>query len=196
MNIKHLGSQYGGYYIDVDSVNDGDFVLSLGIGEDHSFDEALRSLKSVNIIAVDPTEKSLAYNNHRNLDYITFINKAIYKEDNCLISLYRNKNPNYVSDSIDKEIKDVGNNSYQVETISIKTLIDKYNPTLIKMDIEGAEYMVYKYCLGVKQICLETHDYRTNRDDSRDKEMVDFFIKNDYRVIHKGNHLFSFLRDN
>lgn len=196
MNIKHLGSQYGGYHIDIDSIDDGDRVLSLGVGTDYSFDEDLRSLRTVNIIAVDPTEKSLIYNNSRNLDYITFINKAIYKEDNCLISLYRNRNPNYVSDSIDKEIKDVGDQAYSAETISIKTLINQYSPTLIKMDIEGAEYIVYKYCLGVKQICLETHDYRTNRDNSRDKEMIDFFMKNDYRIIHQGNHIFSFLRNN
>lgn len=194
MNIKHLGSQYGGYHIDIDSINDGDNILSLGVGTDYSFDIELFNLKTVNIIAIDPTEKSLHHHVNHGPDYIFFINKAVYIEDNCLIDLYKNKNPAYVSDSIDDEIKDVSSDTYQVKTISIKTLVRTYDPSLIKMDIEGAEYLVYEQCFGVKQVCLESHDYRTNRDDSRDKKMIDRFLENGYDLICNNNHTYSFLR--
>jgi FkbM family methyltransferase len=194
MNIKHLGSQYGGYHIDIDSINDGDNILSLGVGTDYSFDIDLYNLKPVNIIAVDPTEKSLQYHIQNGPEYISFINKAVYIEDSCLIDLYKNKNPSYVSDSIDAEIKDVSSDKYQVKTVSIKTLVSTYDPSLIKMDIEGAEYLVYEQCFGVKQVCLESHDYRTDRDDSRDKKMIDRFLENGYDLICNANHTYSFLR--
>lgn len=191
-----MGSSYGGYKVDIDSINDGDTILDLGVGTDYSFSESLYEIKKVNVIAVDPTEKSLMYNAQKKLPYVTFINKAVYTEDNQRIKLHKNLNPSFVSDSIDSLMIDVGNSTYEVDTISITTLIDEYSPSLIKMDIESAEYLVYQQCLGIKQICLETHDYRTSRDNSRDLDLIQFFMFNQYKIIYDENHTYSFLRGN
>ena len=61
MNKQFLGTDYGGWVLDVDSVNDGDTIISGGIGTDISFDREISKLKNVTIIMVDPTEKSHNY---------------------------------------------------------------------------------------------------------------------------------------
>lgn len=184
----------GDYYVDLDYIDNNDTVLDLGVGGDYDFSKTIHSYKQIRVIAVDPTVKALRYNDSVNLDYITFINKAVYLTDNSDLILYRNNNPNFVSDSMDMKIKDVGNQTYSVKTVAIKSLIEKYKPSLIKMDIEGAEYDIYEECLGIKQICMETHDYRTDRDKTRDKKLIDFFIRNDYDLLYSnGVSIYTFL---
>jgi FkbM family methyltransferase len=156
MNILRAGNHYGGYYVDLDSINTNDTILDLGVGEDYSFSEFLHLYRDVKVIAVDPTIKALRYNEDKKLNYVTFINKAVYTLDDEDLVLYKNNNPNHVSDSINPDMKSVGSETYTVKTISLKGLIRKYQPSLIKLDIEGAEYDVYQDCLGVKQVCLET----------------------------------------
>ncbi len=194
MNILRAGNHYGGYYVDLDSINTNDTILDLGVGEDYSFSEFLHLYRDVKVIAVDPTIKALRYNEDKKLNYVTFINKAVYKLDDEDLVLYKNNNPNHVSDSINPDMKSVGSETYTVKTISLKGLIRKYQPSLIKLDIEGAEYDVYQDCLGVKQVCLETHDSMTNQESSRDAIMLDFFKTNGYSIIHSNDKgIYSFL---
>lgn len=194
MNLVKAGNDYGGYYIDLDSVKTNDTILDLGVGKDYSFSEFINLHKDVKVVAVDPTAKALKYNESKKLDYITFINKAVYTSNDENIVLYKNNNPNHVSDSIDPDMKSVGLETYTVKTISLKGLIRKYQPSLIKLDIEGAEYDVYQDCLGVKQVCLETHDSMTNQESSRDAIMLDFFKTNGYSIIHSNDKgIYSFL---
>tara|TARA_R100000005_G_C4914199_1_gene150479 strand:- start:169 stop:759 length:591 start_codon:yes stop_codon:yes gene_type:complete len=194
MNLVKAGNDYGGYYIDLDSVKTNDTILDLGVGKDYSFSEFINLHKDVKVVAVDPTAKALKYNESKKLDYITFINKAVYTSNDENIVLYKNNNPNHVSDSIDPDMKSVGLETYTVKTISLKGLIERHKPSLIKLDIEGAEYNVYQDCLGVKQVCLETHDYKTNRTNERDIVLVNFFKNNGYNVIYSNNkNIYSFL---
>jgi FkbM family methyltransferase len=195
MNILRAGNHYGGYYVDLDSINTNDTILDLGVGEDYSFSEFLHLYRDVKVIAVDPTIKALRYNQDKKLNYVTFINKAVYTLDDKDLVLYKNNNPNHVSDSINPDMKSVGSETYTVKTISLKGLIRKYQPSLIKLDIEGAEYDIYKDCLGVQQICMETHDYNTNRDNQRDVALINFFTSHNYDIFYSnGRNIYSFIR--
>ena len=103
MKLQHLGSNYGGWTIDIDSINDGDTIIDAGLGED----------------------------------------------------------------------------------VSIKTLITDYNPSLIKLDIEGSEYEVLSDCVGVKQICVEFHHNQISTitiNDTMDK--INMLKNNGYTIIH------------
>jgi FkbM family methyltransferase len=194
MNVVKAGNDYGGYYVDLDSISNGDTILDLGVGEDYSFSEFLHLFRDIAVIAVDPTAKALRYNESKNLDYVTFINKAVHVLDNTDLVLYKNNNPNHVSDSINPHMRSVGSETYTVKTISLKGLIQKYQPSLVKLDIEGAEYDIYKDCLGVQQVCLETHDSMTSQESNRDAIMLDFFKSNNYQIIHSnGRNIHSFL---
>lgn len=190
MNIKMLGSDYGGWVIDIDSINEGDTIIGGGVGEDITFEESLLEQKTINVIAVDPTIKSHKFLENKNNSNIELIKKAIEKEGHRSVTIYKNTNPNYVSESISNTHTMVGGDSYEAETISIKELRELYNPSLIKIDIEGSEYNVYKECIGVKQVCIEFHHHcMTDKTLEDTKSVIKDFEDNGYTVIDNRNYI-------
>ena len=157
---RHLGTDYGGWTIDIDDVKDGDTVLDLGLGEDISFSQELAALRKVNIIGVDPTEKSHKYVESLPQSPLTLIKKAVVKDGIETITMRKNRNPSHVSESFLSGHNSVGDDSYEVDGVSIKQLRDLHpNISLIKMDIEGGEYDVIDECLGIQQLCIEFHHF-------------------------------------
>lgn len=184
MNKIYLGTNYGGWEIDIDSLSDGDFVIDAGLGEDISFLEELLKYKNVSIIGIDPTEKSHRYVEKKAIKNFQLIKKAIASKDIEKIKIFKNSNPNHVSESYYSEHQSVNENFYEVDTISFSDIIEKYKPSLIKMDIEGAEYDVLMECIGVKQICVEFHHHcLTNKTIDDTSNIIDTFAKNGYKVI-------------
>lgn len=185
MDKKYIGTDYGGWMVDLDSIKDGDTIISAGCGEDISFDENLLKEKNITIVMIDPTPKSVAYVKPRLKKGMIFIEKALSPISNRKLKIYKNKNPNHVSESLLPSHGMVNEKYHQVDTISIPDLRETYNPSFIKMDIEGVEYNILKDCLGVKQICVEFH-HEALSDKSIDdtKELIDFMCKNGYTVLH------------
>ena len=190
-NRKTIGTEYGGHFVDLGIIPEHSVIIDAGVGEDISFSEELYKLKHVEVVAIDPTYKSYNFMKAKNLSYVTFLNKAIYKNSEEKIKLYRNANPNWVSDSVYSSHNAVGKDYYESETISITDLRKLYpNMSLIKFDIEGSEYDVYEQCLGVPQVCIEFHSFvirdKTKEDDSR---IVDVFQNNGYELIYSGGQM-------
>jgi FkbM family methyltransferase len=190
MNIRHLGTTYGGWTIDLDSVNNGDTIIDGGLGEDLSFDIELCKLKDIRIIGVDPTLKSHQYVEKMNLENFFLIKKAIWSENNEVVKIHKNTNSDWVSESIHSEHINVSEQDfYEVETISLEYLIKTYNPCLIKLDIEGSEYDVIKQALGIKQICVEFHhNHLENKSLEDTLEYISFFEKNGYKILHSTHN--------
>lgn len=191
MNLKYLGTKYGGWLIDIESINDGDTILCGGVGEDISFEEELMKYKNIKIIEIDPTEKSHVYMKGKLKKYknMELIKKAIERSGIENITIHKNKNDNHVSESIFNDHRGVNvNEVYQVETISIEELKKKYNPSYIKIDIEGSEYNVYKELLGVKQISIEFHHHCISTKTLQDtKNVINYFLNNGYLIIDNRN---------
>lgn len=184
MNIQYLGSSYGGWKIDLDSINDGDTIIDGGLGEDISFDIELLKLKKVRIIGIDPTEKSHRFMEGNTQYGIELIKAAIEKEGIEKVEMFKNSNPNYVSESVNSNHSMSKNESYLAPVVNLKNLISEYNPSLIKLDIEGSEYNVYKDCVGVKQICIEFHHHCINGISISDtNNVIDYLKGNGYEVI-------------
>jgi FkbM family methyltransferase len=185
MNIQYLGTEYGGWAIDLDEISDGDVVIDAGLGEDISFLEDLNRTKKVEIIGVDPTEKSHLFVSKRGMPNLTLIKKAIAKKGIGNITMFKNTNPNYVSESYCTDHSSVGEHeSYEVECVSILDLIKKYGPSLIKLDIEGGEYDVLEECIGVKQVCVEFHHHCIeSRTENDMNECLDKLTSNGYKII-------------
>lgn len=190
MNLKHLGTSYGGWTIDIDSIEDNDVIIDAGLGEDVSFDMELSKLKRVRIVGVDPTLKSHNYIEKLKLKNFLLVKKAIWKEDNKKIFFYENSNPDWVSESSYSDHSNVSkDNFHEVETISFNQLIENYKPSLIKMDIEGSEYDVLEQCLGIKQICVEFHHSQLqNKNIEESIKLIELFKQNGYQVIHSTNN--------
>lgn len=195
MNIKKLGTDYGGWSVDVDSIPDNSTIIDAGLGEDISFCKELLKIKKVNIVGIDPTEKAAKYINKNPLNNFNYIKKAITK-DSKQIKMFTNIIPGHVSESFCGGHKSVGDKFYIAKGISIKQLRDKYDDvSLIKLDIEGAEYSVYDQCFGVKQVCIEFHHHCIDGIDiDNTKKIIKQFENRGYNVIaNKGNKEITFL---
>ena len=200
MNFNMLGTDYGGWLVDLDLVEEGSIVISAGVGEDISFDMALIKKKKCNIIGIDPTIKSHKFiENQGNLENFSLVKKALTSKNDDLIELYKNKNPDHVSESVLPNHQGVkGFDYYLADTVNLQSLFVKYeNISLIKMDIEGSEYEVIDSLefipSSVKQICVEFHHFcseKTLEDTHRCIRKIQSFGFKDY-VEKKSHHTLS-----
>jgi FkbM family methyltransferase len=198
MDLKYLGTPYGGWEIDLDEIPEGSVIIDAGLGEDVSFLEDLLRIKSVSIIGIDPTEKSHRFIEEKNLENLTLLKKCIAKEGTDKIQIFKNKNSMHVSESYFKDHHSANESeTYFSECISFRELIEKHRPSLIKMDIEGAEYDVLSECIGVKQICVEFHHHCiSTKSFQNTQECIDKMISEGYRVISNRQDIeFTLLRD-
>ena len=76
-------------------------IISAGIGEDISFDLELIRRKNCQVVGVDPTLKSHKFIEAQS-DLVNFslLKKALDKNEDDVVFMYENTNPNYVSESI------------------------------------------------------------------------------------------------
>lgn len=172
-NVVKLGTDYGGWLIDLDMVPEGSTVISAGVGEDISFDLELINKFSCYIIGIDPTPKSHKFiesqNRLKNLELVmnnfNLTKKALTHKNDDLIKLFKNTNLNHVSESELPDHNAVSQFDYHfAETVDLPFLFTKYdNVSIIKMDIEGSEYNVIENLQyipeSVKQICIEFHHF-------------------------------------
>lgn len=194
MSKVKLGTDYGGWTVELDSINDGDTIIDAGLGEDISFLEELIKIKNVKIIGIDPTPKSHTYVESKNIGSLTLHKMAIAPKGVESVNLFMNNNPNHVSESYLQDHGSVGNSFHTVKCVSFLDMINEHRPSLVKMDIEGAEYDVLQECIGVKQICVEFHHHCLKTRDINDTlRMVRMLEDAGYSVISSNGIEYSFL---
>jgi len=166
LEVRVIGSEYGRCAVVLDLIPFGSTVISAGVGEDISFDLELINSRECNVIGIDPTEKARRYVKKIKNEHFYFMQKALCPQGNKTIRIYKNRNPDHVSDSITPHHHAVSPGEfYEAETISVQDLLQKYNNiSLLKMDIEGAEYPVLNsVCkLDIPQIYVAFHGSITN----------------------------------
>lgn len=164
-NFSLVGTQYGGWCIDLDLIPEKSTIISAGVGEDISFDKELIKLKKCLVLGIDPTAKSAKYISENPQDNFQFINKALsHNLDKTVI--YKNHNPEWVSESTLRSHNMVSEDYYEAESITIHELLKNYdNVSLIKMDVEGSEYDIVSNLkpMEVPQVCVEFHHFCSNK---------------------------------
>ena len=168
LDLRRLGSPYGGWVVSHRPSLTGGVFLSAGAGEDISFDVELADLYSMHGLIIDPTPRAithveavLAANSSRRLepytldgsqpissydlshlkaDALTLIPKALWVDDDG-IEMIPPLNPSNVSHSIHPKHDIGGGDSLHVDTVSPESLAREYGDdvVLMKLDIEGAE---------------------------------------------------------
>lgn len=158
MKLMHLGTQYGGWTIDIDRVPEEGVVLDCGVGTDMSFCEELHKLRpNLKFILVDHTDDSLEFVTKKmNRPWVTFIQAAVAPLGVEELLMFRHKTSGSESCSPGHSFIDT-KNSYKVPVVHLSDLIIKHRPCLVKLDIESAEYGTIQECIGVPQVCCEFH---------------------------------------
>lgn len=143
--LKKFGSNYGGWTVEVDLISDNDIILAAGIGDDISFEEELFSYNNtLKFVGLDPNGGSRKFftkrEPHFKSNYI-FLNKALSAKTR------------YDFSTCDNVI---------CKSLNFQELLDSYDFSLVKLDIEGSEYECLESISNwhnVKQIAVEFHHW-------------------------------------
>lgn len=186
--MEQLGTEYGGWFVEVDLVPSASVVISAGVGEDMSFDEALYERVQPYILLIDPTEKAEKYWETQTDKFPTvFVKAALTAEHDQKIRMWKNNIPNHVSESVLEDHQSTGGVFYEADTTSIPHFLSLYdNISLIKMDVEGAEYDIIMNLpkITVPQLCIEFHHFCTNKTFEDTKECLRKLQDMGYVVAH------------
>lgn len=170
MSFRLIGTEYGGWLLNLDLVPPGSTIISAGVGEDISFDTFLITNKGCKVVGIDPTPKSHRFiERHHNLENFVLVKKALTAEDGDVVTLYKNKNEHHVSEStLNSHHSVLGFDSYYSSTLNLASLFEQYEDiSVVKMDIEGSEYDVIESLQlipdSVKQFCVEFHHFCTSK---------------------------------
>lgn len=154
--IKWIGSKYGGWHIDTALVNANDYVISAGLGNDISFDMEMIRHCNCKVVGIDPTGLTVKTVKKINNPNFIYIKAGLYYHDDGFKMSNETTNGNTM---FSKKVK-------IMPTISIPTLLNKYYPvSVLKMNIEGAEYEVLKYLsrnIDIGQLCIRFHHRKPN----------------------------------
>ena len=185
-----MGSDYGGWFLSPDLIPKGSTVISAGVGEDITFDLHLINLKSCSIIGVDPTPKSHDFIESQDVPNFHLIKKALVESSDKEIKIFKQKNPNYVSESILPSNSNCSEDFHICETITLDSLLSTYpNPSVLKMDIEGAEYSIIENLneLKIPQLCIEFHHFCTDFTEQDTIDCLGKLYQLGYTIQHSLN---------
>lgn len=161
------GSVNGGWAILADSLRTESIVYSFGIGEDASFDLSLIKKYGCQVFGFDPTPKSIAWVSREVRDErFQFKALAIGKE-NGVLHLFYPSNPDHVSSSVAPSDR-TSEKFFAAPCQTLATTMRQLGHAgvqVLKMDIEGAEYVVLEQAAGegalgkVEQLLVEFHHW-------------------------------------
>ena len=163
------GTAYGGWAVLKDSLNQTSRVVSVGVGEDASFDLSLISKYGCAVHAFDPTPKSVDWvRQHISEPLFCFQPLALGDIDGTL-RLFLPKNTSHVSASCRRN-EHTKVDYFDAPCVRLTTLLDKLSLNyvdLLKIDIEGAEYGVIRDSIEsgvislINQFLVEFHHHFT-----------------------------------
>jgi FkbM family methyltransferase len=162
--LEFHGTDYGGWPIVPDSLNNESVVVDIGLGEDISFSESLMRKYGCSVYGFDPTPKSIEYVRKRLVPTFHLYEVGVAAKGGEAI-FYLPNNSEHVSGSLFKSTH-LGNREMKVPLIpidSVPELIGTQKLDLIKIDIEGAEFDLLEspaFAAAAErtdQICIEFH---------------------------------------
>ena len=158
---------YGNYQAEwcmaENSLNTNSIVYSVGVGTDISFDLTIIEKYKCRVYAFDPTPRSIDWLNKQVLpEAFHFFSYGIFDEDGNIV-FYPPHDPKHVSYS-SKIMLHENQNGVPLPVKRLQTIMNlngHQEISLLKMDIEGAEYNVIKDILDsniqIDQILVEFH---------------------------------------
>ena len=201
---EFLGTEYGGWFVNLEGISKSSIVYSLGVGEDISFDLTLIEKTGARVYAFDPTPRSIRWVKSQQLpDEFKLYEYGIAGYDG-VARFKPPANPDHVSHTIlDKP--ETTDKAIEVEVHRLKTIMKELGHDkieLLKMDIEGAEYEVLDDLvsshLDVKQILVEFHHRWDNVGYWKTLKTIRKLRGVGYRVFHisKSGDEYSLIKPN
>lgn len=200
------GSDYGGFFVHPDILSDKSIIYSFGIGEDISFDTAIIKNHGCPVFGFDPTPKSILWvRSNSNLPRQFRLLEYGVDTQTHHVTFYLPNNEAHVSGSMVQT-------SNVSEKMAIRVPMKKFADIaselghnridVLKMDIEGAEYIVVEDILNsqveVTQILIEIHERFFPDGKERTAKLFDVLYKKGYALFGHSvsNEELSFIKLN
>lgn len=198
-----LGTDYGGWYIPENVLDDYSICYCVGCGEDISFDLELIKKYNCTVVGLDPTPRAIDYviKHTKTIQNYFFHGIGLWDEKTTL-KFYEPKNKEHISHSFLNLQK---TESYiEVEVDTLLNIMDMHNHKkidLIKIDVEGSEYRILNYILenkiDIKIICVEFdelhHPFDSNFN-TRIQKYVNLLYNNNYELLKQDSCNFTFMK--
>lgn len=153
--LERVGSEWGGFWVDMDLVPFGSTAICAGIGNDITFDRELIARRRCHVVGLDPTQRAR--------EHIEALRASGTITDQSYVflpcALYGKAGVELRCHSFRSIFRGGGDLSV---SMALPDLLNDYPDTsLIKMDIEGSEYPVIEAMETlpetVLQVCMEFH---------------------------------------
>lgn len=197
-----LGTDYGGWYIPENILNENSICYCVGCGEDITFDLELIKKYNCTVVGIDPTPRAIQHVNENTKDISNYIFEPVgLWNEKTTLKFYEPKNKEHVSHSFLNLQKT--EEYIEVEVDTLLNIMNKHNHDqidLIKIDIEGSEYRVLNYILAnemnIKIICVEFDEMHLPLDNhfrSRIQKYVQL-LGEKYECLKQDRSNFTFMR--
>lgn len=188
--LRKIGSDYGGYYLDCSILERDAIIYSLGVGEDISFDLGLIKHYGVSIHAFDPTPKVKTWLSSQTLPaQFHFYDVGIAHFDGEAV-FYLPTQQRFVSHSTVRA-RQFSKDSIRVPMMRLSTAMQRLGHNridVLKMDIEGEEYSVLEDLvrerISVRQLLIEFHHRFSNVGTGRTREALARLEGYGFKVCH------------
>jgi FkbM family methyltransferase len=161
---ERFGSEYGGWYISTENIDENSVIYSFGVGNDATFDLALIERYGLKVHAFDPTPKSIRWVKEQNFSDNFILHPYGLADFDGEISFFSPDNENFISHTIIENTYKNKDNTIVVPIKRLKTIVAELGHNtidILKIDIEGAEYKfiddLASSQIRPKQILVEFH---------------------------------------
>jgi FkbM family methyltransferase len=142
-DLVHLGSEFGGWWVQSAALDRGSLCYCVGVGEDASFDFGLVTHFACRVVSLDPTPRAVAYVKTLDLPQTLMFLPVGVAGTNREARFYAPRDPANVSYSMANLQHTEASVIAPVRTLSsIMKDLGHSAIDLLKLDIEGAEYEV------------------------------------------------------
>ena len=188
--VEHHGSDYGGWAVVPEKLDEKSVVYAFGVGTDVSFDLSLIRRYGLTVHAFDPTPRSLAWIRKQELpERFVFQGLGVAAYDGTA-TFHAPAHPDHVSyTALDRSRADVSTVEAPVRRLG--TIMGQLGHThidLLKMDIEGSEYEVIEDLLqerlDVRQLLVEFHHRFEAVDVRQTKDAIATLGRGGYQIFH------------
>jgi FkbM family methyltransferase len=204
-DIVEFGSRYGRWAVNTSILSPTTTMLSFGIGQDITFEQALMRQFGCSVIGFDPTPASVAYiEGLGQTPGLRLHAMALADRDGTLEFLLPPEDAaDQVSASASASYE--GSSSITVRCLTLRSallLSGSIRADIIKMDIEGAEYGVLDQALddglfaGVSQLMVEFHHFLPGLKARQTRQIIARLLGSGFRIgwVGRTNHEYLFLR--
>jgi FkbM family methyltransferase len=204
INVIRYGNLYADWTFHPELLNEKSIVYSFGVGDDISFDLSLINNFDLQIHAFDPTPKSVDWVSSQKLPNQFLFHPVGLADFDGKVKFNPPQNPDHISATLISR-PETSDQAYKVEVRALKSIMQELGHRhidLLKMSIEGAEYLVIDDMksknIKPSQVLIRFHHKFKNIGAKKTVNAVKLLRDMGYKVFHisETGEEISFIRSN